>query len=228
MTGAPETGQPKKGPRLASRIVFGLAIVLASFVAMNPSIEELVIGGAAVLVLVSIAALIEGWRPRYSWKALIIFTIVAGAGIGLAVRWHFKGKAADAIFRAALDGDIETVKWCLSVAPELVDARVPGEAKTSDLPWPDDLGPAGATPLHLAAGAPPAGPMIYLDGEKATVAVGMAIRRSRNAQKCLEVAKALIAAGADVNARDRYGKTPLFYAGSSKIADLLVAHGGKE
>ena len=55
----------------------------------------------------------------------------------------------------------------------------------------------------------------------------------------LEVARFLIEHGADVNARDRDGKTPLGVvrrlmelgqrdARKAKLVDLLVAHGGKE
>jgi cytohesin len=37
--------------------------------------------------------------------------------------------------------------------------------------------------------------------------------------------EALIAKGADVNAKDKYGQTPLYIAGTSDVADLLIDHG---
>ncbi|MDE1045670.1 MAG: ankyrin repeat domain-containing protein, partial [Nitrospinaceae bacterium] len=55
----------------------------------------------------------------------------------------------------------------------------------------------GHTPLHQAA----------LDGQK-------------------EIAELLIAEGADVNAKDRGGQTPLDWA-DDEFADLLRKHGGK-
>ena len=61
---------------------------------------------------------------------------------------------------------------------------------------------AGATPLHLAAGA----------GH-------------------LALAEALLEAGADVNATDLQGRTPTglaVQAGHDEIADLLREHGGVE
>ena len=45
-----------------------------------------------------------------------------------------------------------------------------------------------------------------------------------------EIAELLIAAGADVNAKSKYGRTPLDYAVKYKrteIASLLRKHGGK-
>jgi ankyrin repeat protein len=43
-----------------------------------------------------------------------------------------------------------------------------------------------------------------------------------------EIAELLLAEGADVNAIDRYGRTPLNFAiKKPKIADLLRKHGGK-
>ena len=47
---------------------------------------------------------------------------------------------------------------------------------------------------------------------------------------CKEMAELLIAAGADVNAKDVEGQTPLDWAEEEKhkeIADLLRKHGGK-
>jgi len=38
----------------------------------------------------------------------------------------------------------------------------------------------------------------------------------------------LISQGADINARDNYGSTPLTHARNKKIADLLRKHGAKE
>jgi ankyrin repeat protein len=43
-----------------------------------------------------------------------------------------------------------------------------------------------------------------------------------------EIAELLVAAGADVNAKNKDGATPLDYASANKeIADLLRKHGGK-
>jgi len=42
-----------------------------------------------------------------------------------------------------------------------------------------------------------------------------------------EVAELLIAAGADVNARDEDGKTPFDVASNDETADLLREHGAK-
>jgi hypothetical protein len=42
-----------------------------------------------------------------------------------------------------------------------------------------------------------------------------------------EVAELLIAEGADVNAKDNNRRTPLHYATTKEIADLLRKHGGK-
>ena len=44
-----------------------------------------------------------------------------------------------------------------------------------------------------------------------------------------EIAELLIAAGADVNAKDRSGETPLdsLHGYRTEIADLLRTHGGK-
>lgn len=41
----------------------------------------------------------------------------------------------------------------------------------------------------------------------------------------LEVARTLLAAGADVNARDQHGRTPLFYCTSPELAEVLLRAG---
>jgi len=40
-----------------------------------------------------------------------------------------------------------------------------------------------------------------------------------------EIAQLLIAKGADVNAKNKYGGTPLHYAATKEIAELLIAKG---
>ena len=73
-----------------------------------------------------------------------------------------------------------------------------------------------AVKQHLAAGADVDVKGGWLGGTPLHYAVG----EGRN-----EIAKLLIAKGADVNAKGIYGTTPLHYANTKEIAGLLIAEG---
>jgi len=73
-----------------------------------------------------------------------------------------------------------------------------------------------AVKQHLAAGADVDVKGGWLGGTPLHYAVG----EGRN-----EIAKLLIAKGADVNAKDIYGTTPLHYANTKEIAQPLIAEG---
>ena len=73
-----------------------------------------------------------------------------------------------------------------------------------------------AVKQHLAAGADVDVKGGWLGGTPLHYAVG----EGRN-----EIAKLLIAKGADVNAKGKFGSTPLHFATSKEIAELLIAEG---
>ena len=105
------------------------------------------------------------------------------------------------IHRAALDGNIEAVKQAIADGAN-VNASIPSGLLGQNFKG-ILLGEVsvGGTPLHSAA----------CGGHK-------------------EIAELLISKGADVNAKDRFGKTPIDSSSLSKqteTADLLRKHGGK-
>ena len=73
-----------------------------------------------------------------------------------------------------------------------------------------------AVKQHLAAGADVDVKGGWMGGTPLHYAVG----EGRN-----EIAKLLIAKGADVNAKGKFGSTPLHFATSKEIAELLIAEG---
>ena len=126
--------------------------------------------------------------------------------------------AADDIFAAAEVGDVESIKKLLAGG-----ADVNGKNK------------GGYTALHLAAKRGQAAAAAALLEAKANI--GLASKSGKTALHYvayyngnLDLAKALLDAGAAVNAKDGKNKTPLDYALSKKrteLAELLRSKGGK-
>jgi ankyrin repeat protein len=178
------------------------------------------------------------WRPRYSWRTLIVVTVAAGCAVGLVVRWHLRRVAAREIFPAAAGGDLERLKWCVSVRPGLLEARnangdtpllvaispIGEEMATFLVDSGADVSAAnasGRTPLHLAAnfGMVALGRLLIEHGadpdaaakdgrtplhEAVRVGVALDIADERE-----QVARLLLAAGADINRPDGRGLSPL-------------------
>ena len=126
--------------------------------------------------------------------------------------------AAENIFAAAEVGDVESIKKLLAGG-----AEVNGKNK------------GGYTALHLAAKRGQAAAAAALLEAKADI--GLASKSGKTALHYvayyngnLDLAKALLDAGAAVNAKDGKNKTPLDYALSKKrteLAELLRSKGGK-
>ena len=126
--------------------------------------------------------------------------------------------AADDIFAAAEVGDVESIKKLLAGGAD-VNAKNKG----------------GYTALHLAAKRGQAAAAAALLEAKADI--GLASKSGKTALHYvayyngnLDLAKALLDAGAAVNAKDGKNKTPLDYALSKKrteLAELLRSKGGK-
>ena len=119
-----------------------------------------------------------------------------------------KNREADAsIHRAAADGDIEALGAALKRDPELVNA--PG--------W------MGSTPLHEAAS----------HGQTAAVEELLQYNANTNARRDADItplhwagnaaiARMLVAAGAQLEAVDAYGRTPLHHAVNEGHADVVA------
>jgi uncharacterized protein len=125
------------------------------------------------------------------------------------------------VFEAAALGDVERLRGLLASDPSSIAA------------WSAD----GFTPLHFAAffGHPEAAGLLVehgadLEAPARNEEFAFAARplHSAAAARNREVSAILLAAGADANARQHGGFTPLLEAaqhGDSELAELLLAHG---
>jgi ankyrin repeat protein len=122
------------------------------------------------------------------------------------------------VFEAAAAGQVDRVRALVEADPSLIRA------------WSHD----GFTPLHLAVffgREPVAGYLLTKDPDVSAPArnpLRVQPLHSAAAGDHLDICKALIARGADVNARQEGGFTPLMSAaqnGNAELVALLLAHG---
>lgn len=128
------------------------------------------------------------------------------------------GAAVD-IFEAAVLGKTERIQEILNTAPGRVS----------------EYAPDGFTPVALAAffGQPAATKLLIAAGADVNAAAKNPLKVSALhaavAGRNLEIVKAVLEAGADVNAQQQVGFRPMHEAGTNanrKLAELLLAHGG--
>jgi hypothetical protein len=144
-------------------------------------------------------------------KQILLTTIAAVLVVGCG-----NPEADRALFAAADAGNIEAVKQHLAAGAD-VNAK-------------DDW---GKTPLYVAA----LGGLIQLNATAARIGTTAATQEEASGilnwmldglEKHKEIAELLIAKGAEVNAKDKYGRTPLHWAakyGRKEIIELLLTNG---
>ncbi len=158
------------------------------------------------------------WRPKFSWKALIVFTVVMGASIGMAVRWHLKRKAADAIYMAAARGNVKEVRYYLELDPSLA-LGVNGLLGAAASAGNKDI-----VLLLLEHGA-------AVDDRRETSGRTALMQVLYSDASRADVVELLLKQGADANARDASGVTVLMYAAMAgskvEIVEMILAHGAE-
>jgi len=165
-------------------------------------------------------------RMRYSWRTLIVVTIVAGCTIGFFVRRHYQRRAAAEVHDAAKLGDVERLKWCLWLDPglvELPDAK--GRTPLFYAIW--RLRPEAVRVLLEAGADPNEGHERGYPVMHVIVWTKVHSPDSGKKRRC-EVLAALIAHGGDVDARNPGGPTTLHraaYAGRVSAAKVLLEAG---
>jgi len=190
------------------------------------------------------------WRPRYSWRTLLIVTIVAGVVIGLYVRSRWRRGLEEDFVRSVYARDAAAVREYLDIDPDIARRAVAEDGNTSlhyaaFRPEPEVLkllldsgidvnvrNENRDTPLHLAANMEwVEGARLLLDAGADVNAIdglGMApLHWSHNVALC----QLLIEHGADLEITDQYGRTALARAmegGRTELAELLRKHGAKE
>lgn len=127
------------------------------------------------------------------------------------------GRALD-VFEAAALGAVERLRELLAAAPAAASARAPDGFGALGLAA--YFRQADAVDVLLAAGAP-------VD-EPSANEMRVTPLHSAAASRQLEIARRLVAHGANVDARQRHGFTPLHSAahnGDLALVELLCAHG---
>lgn len=157
-------------------------------------------------------------RDQYGWTPLMV---VVKAGDEPATRFlQERGAAAGALdgdgrsvlYWAAAKGNASIVKLLLAAGADVRPKDKFGRAAVH-------VAVAGTIRLLADAGANVSEP-----DEDGVTALHMASKRGM-----VEEMEELLACGADVNARDKDGKTPMGHAGGwQNSKDLLLRHGGKE
>ncbi len=194
------------------------------------------------------------WRPRYSWRTLIIVTLVVGALVGLTVRSYARKWASGAIAGAVYANDQERVKKCLwldrnlanAVDNETTGARVLHVASVygnkavcqsllANGANPNQRSVAGETPLHSAAASlvfdAAIVDMLLEFGAQVDVVENQGGRTPLHVAAGIGnpgIVEALLDAGASPNVRDAAGSGPLHHAaanGAAKAANILIERG---
>jgi len=165
-------------------------------------------------------------RIRYSWRTLIVVTIVAGCVIGFFVRRHYQRRAAAEVHDAAKPGDVDRLRWCLWLDPELLDLPdAKGRTPLFYAIW--RLRPEAVRVL-LEAGADPNArhergfPVIHV------IVWTRAHSPDAGKKRRSEVLEALLDHGADIDARDTEGFTALHLAATAQwlaTVELLLEAG---
>ena len=168
-------------------------------------------------------------RFRYSLKALLIFTLAAGTGVGLFVRSRHRRSAVRRVYQAARRGDVDDLRAILDVYPDFLNLKE-----------------GGRTLLHSAASGGQVGTLTLLIA-RGSDASALDYRR-RTPLHCAadsgsaEACAVLLDAGADIDALDQNANTPLGTAvmrnvplrppasarspaGSARAAGLLLERG---
>ena len=192
------------------------------------------------------------WRPRYSWRTLIIATVLAGCAVGLLVRRHYRKIAAEDFWGAVVSRDAEAVRWCVRMDPRLANSRDPsgsipalGRAVLArDIEMMKVLLDAGAfvdagseigrTPLQFAAesGEIEMARLLLRCGADVNAADDVGISALHLATLAgPRMCEVLIAAGAGLEARDGNGRSPIDWAsndGNEAVVKLLRSRGARE
>jgi hypothetical protein len=161
-----------------------------------------------------------GWLV---WSVGAELTDTGGAEfIGEGVNQRVK----DGIFRSRVDSTMDLIRfqtndWKLSVAEEQERERPPNAAAQAAQPDVDRL---GLTPLHRAANRGDLAAVEELLAKGADVnALALANQTPLHLAVTKEIAQLLISKGAQIEARDRWGRTPLFWAAGAGRKDVVQA-----
>ena len=154
------------------------------------------------------------WRPRYSWRTLLVVTIVTGVVVGLYVRHRWRRELEEDFRIAIVARDHQAARECLKIDPELAK-RVTYDKK--------------ATPLHIAVLRLDTAMLKLLidagaDVNGRDVIAGPPLHYAAN-YGWVEGARILLRSGADVSAADESGRTALHWAGRVEVCELLIQHG---
>ena len=154
------------------------------------------------------------WRPRYSWRTLLIVTTAVGIAVGLCVRKEWRREVAEDFAMAVHARDVHAAREYLETDPGLAK-RV--------------LSDKGQTPLHIAAFRLEPGMLKLLLDSGVDVNV-----RDRDGVTALQLAanagwvagaRLLLDKGADVNAVDGLGMTALHWSRNVELCELLLQRG---